>query len=105
MMYETTSSSSTMTSSSIVETFVHKTMLGTTVQLNGSNYLLWAQAFCIFICAQNKAVHLLQPPPADTDLMYMTWITENYFVMIWFLNSLNEKISGSVMFLPTAKDM
>ena len=102
---EVSSSSSTIISSSMVETSVSKTMLGTTVKLNGSNNLLWAQAFRIFIGAQNKSVHLLQPPLADTDLMYMTWLTENYFVMIWFLNSLNEKISGSVMFLPTAKDM
>jgi len=58
-MSETTSSSSTMTSSSIVETSVLKTMLGTTVKLNGSNYLLWAQAIRIFIGAQNKLAHLL----------------------------------------------
>jgi len=36
-MSETTSSSSTMTSSLIVETSVLKTILGTTVKLNGSN--------------------------------------------------------------------
>ena len=65
IMSETTSSSSTMTSS-MVETSVPKTMLGTIVKLHGSNYLLWAQAFCIFIGAQNKLAHLLQPPPADT---------------------------------------
>jgi len=50
-MSETTSSSSNMISSSMVEIFVPKTMLGTTVKLNGSNYLSWVQAFCIFIGA------------------------------------------------------
>ena len=102
-MSETTSSSSTMTSS-VVETSVPKTMLGTIVKLNGSNYLLWAQAFRIFIGAQNKLAHLLQPPPAHTDPPYENWLIEDYSVMTWLLNSL-EKISGSVMFLPSAKNM
>ena len=59
-----------MISSPMIEIFVPKTMFGTMVKLNGSNYLLWAQEFCIFIDAQNKLTHLLQPPPADTDPMY-----------------------------------
>jgi len=80
-------------------------MLVTAVKLNGSNNILYAQAFRIFISAQNKLAHLLQPPPTDTDLTYVTWLTGDYSVMTWLLNSLEEKISGSVMFLPTAKDM
>jgi len=48
-MSETASSSFTMIFSSMIETFVPKMMLRTTVKLNGSNYLLWAQAFRIFI--------------------------------------------------------
>jgi len=75
------------------------------VKLNGSNYLLWAQAFRIFIGPQNKLAHLIQPPPADTDPTYVTWLTVDYSVIPWFLNSLEEKISGNVMFLPTVKDM
>jgi len=71
-MSEAISSFSTMISSSMVETSVPKTMLGTTVKLNGSNYLLWAQMFLIFIGAQNKFAHLLQLSPADTDPTYVT---------------------------------
>jgi len=102
-MSETTSSSSTMTSL-MVETSVPKIMLGTTVKLNGFNYLLWAYAFRIFIGAQNKLAHLLQFSPADTDPTYVTWLTRDYSVMTWLLNNLDRKISGSVMFLPTDKD-
>jgi len=80
-MSETTISSSTMTSSLMVETSVPKTMLGTTVKLNGSNYLLWAQAFRIFIGVKNKLAHLLQLPPADTDPTYVTSLTGDYSVM------------------------
>ena len=93
-----------MTSSLMVETSVLKTMLGTTVKLNGFNYLLWAQAFRIFIGAQNKLAHLLQASHATTDPTAVTWLIRDYSV-IWLLNSLEENISGSVMFLTTAKKM
>ena len=75
------SSSSTLISSPIVETFVPKTMLGTTVKLNGSNYLLWAQAFRIFIAAQNKLAHLLQSPPAAINPTYVTGLLEK--ILLW----------------------
>ena len=87
-MSEATSSSSTLISSSMDESSVRKTMLETTVKLNDSNYLLWAQAFRIFIGAQNKLAHLLQAPPADTDPTYVIWLAENYSMIIWLLNSL-----------------
>jgi len=94
-----------MTSSTMVKTSIPKIMLGTTVKLNDSNYLLWVHAFHIFIGAQNKLTHLIQPPPAHTDLTYVTWLTGDYSVMTWLLNSLEEKISGSVVFLPTAQNV
>jgi len=62
-MSETMSFSSTMISLSMVETSVLKTIFGTTMKLNGSNYFLWAQAFRIFIGTQNRltffSFHLL----------------------------------------------
>jgi len=48
-----------MISFPMVETSISKTILGTTVNLNWSNYLLWAQTFRMFIGAQNKLVYLL----------------------------------------------
>jgi len=89
-MCEDTSSSSTLITSPAVGMFDPKTILGTTVKLNGSNYLLWAQTFRIFISAQNKLAHLLQPPPADIDSTYETWFSGDYCVMTWLLNSLEE---------------
>ena len=35
----------------------------------------------------------------------MTWLTGDYAVMTWLLNCLEEKISGNVIFLTTAKEM
>ena len=104
-MSEATSSSSTLIFLPTVETSMPVTILGTTVKLNDSNYLLWAQAYHIFIGAQNKLTHLLKLPPAATDPTYVTWFTGNYFVMICLLNNLEENISGSVIFLTTAKEM
>jgi len=79
-MSETTSSSSTMISP-MVETSIPKTMLGTTVKLNGSNYLLWKQAFHIFIGAQNKLARLLHEPPATSDPTYVTYLIGDYSVI------------------------
>ena len=61
------------------------------MKLNGSNYLLWAQALRIFIGAHNKLAHLLQ---ADTVPTYVTWLTRDHSMMTWLLDSLEEKISG-----------
>ena len=85
-MSETTSFSSNIISSPIVETFVPKTMLETTLKLNGSNYLLWVQEFRIFIGTQKKLAHLLQASPATTDPTYVTWLTGDYSVMTRILN-------------------
>jgi len=69
-MSDTMSSSSTLNSSPAVETSVLKSILGTTEKLNSSNYLLWTQAFHIFIGAQNKLTHLLKSlPPATHPLI------------------------------------
>ena len=80
-MSEATGSSYTMISSPMVDTSVSKTMLGITVKLNGSDYLLWTQAFRIFIGAQNKLAHLLQLLHADTDPTYVTWLIGDYSMM------------------------
>ena len=104
-MSETTSSYFTLIPSPTVENLLPKPMLGTTVKLNRSNYLLWAHAFRILIGAQNNLTHLLQSPPAATDPAYVTWLTGDYSVMTWLLNSLEEKISDSIMFLTIAKEM
>jgi len=80
-MSDATSSFSTLISSSAIEVSTLKLILRTTVKLNGSNCLLWAKAFRIFIGAQNKLAHLLESPPAAIDLTYVTWLTGYYSVM------------------------
>ena len=58
MMSDDTSFSSTLINSLAAGMFGPKTILKITVKLNGSNYLLLAQAFHIFISAQNKLSYL-----------------------------------------------
>ncbi|ONK76435.1 uncharacterized protein A4U43_C03F27860 [Asparagus officinalis] len=97
-------SSATTTTSTTAEILAPKVVLGTTVKLNGTNYLLWAQAFRIFIGAQNKLAHLLTPPLASTDPTYPAWISADCCVMTWLLNNMEAHISSSVMFSNTTKE-
>ena len=55
--------------------------------------------------AQNKLAYLNQSPSAATYLTYATWLSNDYCVMKWLLNSLEVKISDSVIFLTTTKEM
>ena len=100
-----TSSSSSPIFLQIIETSTPKTVLGTTMKLNGSNYLLCGQVFHIFIGVQNKLAHLLQPSSAATDPSYVIWLTGDLFCDDMAPQSLKEKTSDSFMFLATTKEM
>jgi len=88
--------------SHVIEVSVPKTVLVTIVKLNGSNYLLWVHASVSSSVLRtswltSSSLHLL------LQILYVTWLTGDYSVMIWFLYSLEKKISGSIIFLTTAK--
>ncbi|KAL0319505.1 UNVERIFIED_CONTAM: hypothetical protein Sangu_2106700 [Sesamum angustifolium] len=68
----------------------HKTALGTTVKLSGQNYILWSQAFKLFLGSQNKLHHILTSPPPSNDAIFPTWQQADYSVMTWLLNSMEE---------------
>ncbi|KAG6385943.1 hypothetical protein SASPL_154826 [Salvia splendens] len=46
--------------------------IGTTIKLNGSNYMLWSRAFLLFLGSQKKKSHVQTAPPATTDANYDT---------------------------------
>jgi len=72
-MSDNTSFTSTLIISPVSGMFGPKTILRTTVKLNGSNYLyVWEKTFRNFIGTQNKLVHLLESPPDATDPAYAT---------------------------------
>jgi len=47
-----------------------KHFFATTVKLNGTNYLLWAQSFRLFVGSQKKLKHLTQDPLAKGIAIY-----------------------------------
>jgi len=98
------SSSSNMISSFMVETSALKTMLGTTVKLNGSNYLLWAQVFVYLLALKQISSH-----PSRSICYYRSYLCDLTYWRLFcddmLLNSLEEKINGSIIFLTTAKEM
>ncbi|KAG8373563.1 hypothetical protein BUALT_Bualt11G0037500 [Buddleja alternifolia] len=89
--------------SSFSSDYMMKNLVGTTVKLNGPNYLVWSQSIKIFLGAQRKLSHITKAPPAETDKGYEDWLTADYCVRSCLINSIEERISSSVVFLPTAK--
>ncbi|KAG6385467.1 hypothetical protein SASPL_154302 [Salvia splendens] len=79
--------------------------IGTTIKLNGSNYMLWSRAFLLFLGSQKKKSHVQTAPPATTDANYDTWCADDCSVMTWLLNSLEPAISQNIMCLDSAKAM
>jgi len=88
-------------SSSIVETFVFKTVLGTTVKLNGTCYRHKLFAYLLVL----RTSWLTSFSLSCNGSHYASLLSGNYCVMTWLLNSLKVKICGSDMFLTTAKEM
>ena len=74
-----------------------------TTKLNGSNYLLWAQAMKVTLGGRKKLKCIESNPPSKDSKDYDDWVSDNYLVMSWLWNSMDPTISSSVMFLPTAK--
>ena len=74
------------------------------VEMIGSKAILGAQAFVLSSVLRTLA-HLLDLSPAISDPIYVIWLTRDYSVMTWILKSIEEMISGSGIFLTTAKEM
>lgn len=79
--------------------------LGTTIKLNGSNYLLWSRAFLLFLGSHKKCNHVLSGAPAKIDPKYEAWSANDGSVMTWLLNIMDESVGKNIMFLETAKAM
>ncbi|KAG6400916.1 hypothetical protein SASPL_137761 [Salvia splendens] len=79
--------------------------IGTTIKLNGSNYMLWSRAFLLFLGSQKKKSHVQTAMPVTIDANYDTWCADDCSVMTWLLNSLEPAISQNIMCLYSAKAM
>ena len=75
----------------------------TSIRLNGSNYAQWAQAVEVFLLGRKKFDYMIQEPPIPTDLKFADWRAEVAQIRSCLWNSMESKISCSLVFLPTAK--
>ena len=76
---------------------------GTTIKLNGTNYLLWAKPFTVFLGTHRKIKHIIDDLSSPKDPYYDDWFTIDCSVISWLVNSMESIIASDVMFLTLAK--
>ncbi|XP_052625897.1 uncharacterized protein LOC128132928 [Lactuca sativa] len=74
-------------------------------KLNGRNYIVWSQIVRTFLKGKGKLSHLTGPIPREDDPSFAAWDVEDSSIMSWLWNSMQPEISGTCMFLTTAKDI
>ena len=74
----------------------------TSIRLNGCNYAQWAQAVEVFLLGRKKFDYISEPP-VSTDSKFADWRVEDAQIRSCLWNSMESKISSSLVFLPTAK--
>ena len=72
----------------------------TVVRLNASNYLEWAQSIKLVIDGRGKLGYLTgeESRPEATDPSFKKW-SENSLIIAWLLNSMEDHIWKSFMFM------
>ncbi|XP_059625859.1 uncharacterized protein LOC132268941 [Cornus florida] len=79
----------------------------TTVKLDGSNYLIWAQSAKMFIGGKGKIGYITgsEKELAESEKAYPQWFADNAMVMSWLVNSMQPNIVVGYMFMKTAKQI
>ena len=75
----------------------------TSIRLNGSNYAQWAQSVEVFLLGRTKFDYMIKEPLVPTDPKFANWRAEDAQIRRSLWNSMESKISCSLVFLPTAK--
>ena len=74
---------------------------------NGENYDNWKRSVIIALSARHKLAFIdgscTRPEPRSP--LFTLWLRNNAMVLSWLLNSLNENIRNSVLYLDTALDL
>ena len=84
--------------------FLSPNMLSiTSICLNGSNYAQWAQAVEVFLLGRKRFDYVIKEPPVPTDTKFADWRAEDAQIRSCLWNSMESKISCSLVFLPTTK--
>ena len=114
----TNSTSSTLESSSIsiVSTprlslvpgqFENPSIQITFHKLNGSNFREWYQSVLLVIKRRGKMGYLIGAtvaPPLDSNT-YSVWEVKNSIVMLWLINSMEQRIGHLYLFYETTKEV
>ncbi|KAB5514812.1 hypothetical protein DKX38_028718 [Salix brachista] len=75
--------------------------------LDGTNYAMWRRSMLISLSAKNKLgfINGTIPTPVETDPKFMLWQRCNDMVLSWILNSLNQEIASSVLYVETPSEI
>ena len=57
------------------------TLSGTSIKLNGRNYLIWAKSIQVFLGAHKKIKHITQDPSDVKSAEYDDWLASDYGVI------------------------
>ncbi|KAJ9552519.1 hypothetical protein OSB04_016564 [Centaurea solstitialis] len=74
-------------------------------RLNGRNYMIWSQVIRTKRKGKGKIHHILEPAPKKEDPKYGEWDTQDSLIMSWLWDSMHPEVSGTCMFLTSAKEV
>jgi hypothetical protein len=75
--------------------------------LDGTNYAMWRRSILISLSAKNKLgfINGTISIPGESDPKYMLWQRCNDMVLSWILNSLNQELANSVLYVETPSEI
>ena len=70
------------------------------VLLNGKNFHAWSLSFRLYLDGKRKIGWLLGkvPTPLETDPKYEEWYTDNYAILGWMFNYMEERVYHMFMY-------
>lgn len=85
----------------------HPSMILVPKVLDGTNYAMWKRSMLVSLSAKNKlgfikgTIHT----PDEDDPKHSLWQRCNDMVLSWILNSLNQELANSVLYLETPSEI
>ncbi|KAJ4728985.1 Retrovirus-related Pol polyprotein from transposon TNT 1-94 [Melia azedarach] len=85
----------------------HPSMILVLKVLDGTNYAMWRRSMLVSLSAKNKLGFIKGtiPTPSESDAKYLLWQRCNDMVLSWILNSLNEELANSVLYVETPSEI
>ena len=77
----------------------------TSLRLNGKNYAPWAKSVEVYFLGKRQLSYLHDDPPDVKDAKFAEWGAEDAQIRIQLWNSMEPQISGSLVYLESAKQV